>query len=220
MHGSYSPAAARHRRPDDAFRQRGTRGSARGAGRGERTTCALRGGMPRHRSVPRSVSQLGCVVPAAAAVAEAWVRPGIALYGATPDVAHSAEHLGLRPAMRLTSELLAVRTDRGRRGCRLWIALCCRKSDADRRRRLRLCRRVSTPRARRHAGRSRRNARSDRWTRVDGSDHRRSDCGARCPRRQPGRAVGRAGSDRRRRQALRHGGVRIDVCAGAARAAL
>jgi len=43
-------------------------------------------------------------------LAEAWVRPGIALYGATPDVARSAEHLGLRPAMRLTSELLAVRS--------------------------------------------------------------------------------------------------------------
>ncbi|HTN50279.1 MAG TPA: alanine racemase [Burkholderiaceae bacterium] len=44
---------------------------------------------------------------------EAWVRPGIALYGATPDVRHSAHSLGLRPAMRLSSELLAVRTIAG-----------------------------------------------------------------------------------------------------------
>jgi alanine racemase len=41
---------------------------------------------------------------------EAWVRPGIALYGATPDAGHTARELGLRPAMRLMSELLAVRT--------------------------------------------------------------------------------------------------------------
>ena len=32
-------------------------------------------------------------------IAEAWVRPGIALYGATPDGGHTAMQLGLRPAM-------------------------------------------------------------------------------------------------------------------------
>jgi len=40
---------------------------------------------------------------------EDWVRPGIALYGASPDDVHTAAQLGLRPAMRLTSRLLAVR---------------------------------------------------------------------------------------------------------------
>lgn len=40
---------------------------------------------------------------------EAWVRPGIALYGASPGDAHTAAQLGLRPAMLLTSRLLAVR---------------------------------------------------------------------------------------------------------------
>ncbi|MGH6624437.1 MAG: alanine racemase [Burkholderiaceae bacterium] len=37
-----------------------------------------------------------------------WVRPGIALYGAMPDERHSAEDLGLIPAMRLESQLIAV----------------------------------------------------------------------------------------------------------------
>jgi len=41
---------------------------------------------------------------------ESWVRPGIALYGATPDAAHSAADLGLRAAMTLATELIAVRT--------------------------------------------------------------------------------------------------------------
>ncbi|HQR72020.1 MAG TPA: alanine racemase [Burkholderiaceae bacterium] len=43
-------------------------------------------------------------------LAEDWVRPGIALYGATPDSARPAESLGLRPAMTLATELIAVRT--------------------------------------------------------------------------------------------------------------
>lgn len=41
-----------------------------------------------------------------------WVRPGIALYGATPWAdglaAHSAAGFGLRPVQRLTSELIAI----------------------------------------------------------------------------------------------------------------
>jgi alanine racemase len=43
------------------------------------------------------------------AMAEAWVRPGIALYGATPDYAHAAVDLGLSAAMTLATELIAVR---------------------------------------------------------------------------------------------------------------
>ena len=38
-----------------------------------------------------------------------WVRPGIMLYGCSPFPDESAEKLGLRPAMTLTSELIAVR---------------------------------------------------------------------------------------------------------------
>lgn len=42
--------------------------------------------------------------------AETWVRPGIALYGATPAAERPAAELGLRPVMTLTSQLLAIRT--------------------------------------------------------------------------------------------------------------
>lgn len=43
-----------------------------------------------------------------APIGDDWVRPGIALYGAMTDAAHTAASLGLRPAMRLCSELIAV----------------------------------------------------------------------------------------------------------------
>jgi alanine racemase len=43
-------------------------------------------------------------------LAEAWVRPGIALYGATPAADRPAAELGLRPAMSLESRVLAVRS--------------------------------------------------------------------------------------------------------------
>jgi alanine racemase len=39
-----------------------------------------------------------------------WVRPGIMLYGCSPFADVSAEELGLRPAMTLASELIAVQT--------------------------------------------------------------------------------------------------------------
>jgi alanine racemase len=45
-----------------------------------------------------------------APLAEAWTRPGIALYGATPAADRSAASFGLRAAMTLSSQLLAVRT--------------------------------------------------------------------------------------------------------------
>jgi len=38
-----------------------------------------------------------------------WVRPGIMLYGCSPFPDESAEALGLKPAMTLASELIAVR---------------------------------------------------------------------------------------------------------------
>jgi alanine racemase len=37
-----------------------------------------------------------------------WVRPGILLYGCSPFAERSAESLGLKPAMTLTSEIIAV----------------------------------------------------------------------------------------------------------------
>jgi alanine racemase len=39
-----------------------------------------------------------------------WVRPGIMLYGASPFAETSAADLGLKPAMTLTSEIIAVQT--------------------------------------------------------------------------------------------------------------
>ncbi len=38
----------------------------------------------------------------------AWVRPGIMLYGATPFADRSASRIGLKPAMRFTSQLIAI----------------------------------------------------------------------------------------------------------------
>jgi alanine racemase len=39
-----------------------------------------------------------------------WVRPGIALYGASPFPDQSAAQLGLRPVMTLSSEIIALQT--------------------------------------------------------------------------------------------------------------
>jgi alanine racemase len=38
-----------------------------------------------------------------------WIRPGIAVYGSSPDFPeHSAEHWGLQPAMSLNAQIIAV----------------------------------------------------------------------------------------------------------------
>ncbi|WP_221765453.1 alanine racemase [Methyloradius palustris] len=39
-----------------------------------------------------------------------WVRPGIMLYGATPVSGQAATSFGLKPAMQLTTEIIAVQT--------------------------------------------------------------------------------------------------------------
>jgi alanine racemase len=39
-----------------------------------------------------------------------WVRPGIMLYGASPFATRSAAEIGLRPAMELTSALIAIQS--------------------------------------------------------------------------------------------------------------
>lgn len=41
-----------------------------------------------------------------------WVRPGIMLYGVSPLLGRTAEHLGLRPVMTLESRLIAVQERR------------------------------------------------------------------------------------------------------------
>jgi alanine racemase len=60
-------------------------------------------------STPRCISNSAALF-LHAPMAESWVRPGIALYGATPDAAHAASDLGLRAAMTLSTELIAVRS--------------------------------------------------------------------------------------------------------------
>ncbi|WP_120996941.1 alanine racemase [Stutzerimonas urumqiensis] len=57
-----------------------------------------------HRSLANSAATL--TLPAAH---QDWLRPGIMLYGASPFAELSAETLGLRPVMTLTSRIIAVR---------------------------------------------------------------------------------------------------------------
>jgi alanine racemase len=59
-------------------------------------------GLPGERSLANSAADL--LHPACAAD---WVRPGVMLYGGSPSDA-SARDLGLRPAMRLSSEIIGV----------------------------------------------------------------------------------------------------------------
>jgi alanine racemase len=57
---------------------------------------------------PRSLSNSAAILAHPPAHAD-WVRPGIMLYGASPFAHSSAAEQGLRPAMTLSSELIAVR---------------------------------------------------------------------------------------------------------------
>jgi alanine racemase len=57
---------------------------------------------------PRSLANSAAILRYPDAHAD-WVRPGIMLYGCSPFADESAEKLGLKPAMTLSSELIAVR---------------------------------------------------------------------------------------------------------------
>ncbi|RCS59796.1 alanine racemase [Parvibium lacunae] len=57
----------------------------------------------------RSVSNSAAILRHAGHAAD-WVRPGIMLYGATPFADQSAAQCGLRPAMTLRSEIIAIQT--------------------------------------------------------------------------------------------------------------
>lgn len=61
-------------------------------------------GVPGPRSIANSAGLIGW--PQARVD---WVRPGLALYGCSPLPETSAAQLGLRPAMRLESRIIAVR---------------------------------------------------------------------------------------------------------------
>ena len=67
---------------------------------------ALTSGLSGPRSAGNSASIMH---PAAARIAMDWVRPGLALYGASPLPGVDGAGLGLRPAMSLHSRLCSVR---------------------------------------------------------------------------------------------------------------
>ena len=56
---------------------------------------------------PRTLANSAAILRFPATHAD-WVRPGIVLYGCSPLPDRSAENLGLRPVMTLTSELIAT----------------------------------------------------------------------------------------------------------------
>src|SRR5499427_8599600 len=58
--------------------------------------------------LPRSLANSAAVLRYPEAHAE-WVRPGIMLYGCSPFPDESADKLGLKPVMTLSTELIAVR---------------------------------------------------------------------------------------------------------------
>jgi alanine racemase len=57
---------------------------------------------------PRSLANSAAILRYSETHAD-WVRPGIMLYGCSPFADESAERLGLKPVMTLSSELIAVR---------------------------------------------------------------------------------------------------------------
>jgi alanine racemase len=61
-------------------------------------------GLPYETSIANSAGLLGAV-----ATTSDWVRPGLALYGASPFADRSAAEFGLRPVMTLVSTVLTVR---------------------------------------------------------------------------------------------------------------
>ena len=84
-----------------------------------------------------------------------WVRPGIMLYGSSPFADASAESLGLQPVMTLESAIIGVQEIAAGERVGYGGTFVAATADAHRRRRLRLRRRLSAPRAERHADRGR-----------------------------------------------------------------
>jgi len=61
-------------------------------------------GVPGERSIANSAAVLGCE-----AARQGWVRPGLMLYGVSPFGDVDGTGLGLKPAMRLTTQVIAVK---------------------------------------------------------------------------------------------------------------
>ena len=127
----------------------------------------------------RSLSNSGGVLHQAVLQAELhndWVRPGIMLYGGTPG--RRAQRARLRPAPDDDAELAkSSRSRTCRPATRSATAAASRPTGAmhGRRGRLRLCRRLSAPRAARHPDDRRRRAHHAGRARVDGHDDGRPD---------------------------------------------
>ncbi|MDW8468469.1 MAG: alanine racemase [Burkholderiales bacterium] len=64
--------------------------------------------LTRGIAAPRSLANSAALVRFAEATRADWVRPGILLYGGSPLAFRTAADLGLRPAMTLASEIIAV----------------------------------------------------------------------------------------------------------------
>ena len=124
-----------------------------------------------------------------------WVRPGIMLYGATPFEQAQEQAARLQPVMTLESKVISVRElPTGE----LWRALRRRKTDPRRCSRHGLCRRLSAPRAERHASDGRRSTDPPDRPRVDGHADRGPDRSATDRPWQPCRTMGQAGAGQRR----------------------
>jgi alanine racemase len=65
--------------------------------------------MAAGEQLPRSLANSAAILRFPETHAD-WVRPGIMLYGCSPFPDESADKLGLKPAMTLASELIAVRS--------------------------------------------------------------------------------------------------------------
>src|ERR1019366_65095 len=75
--------------------------------RGIREPLALFNDLAAHYRVPRSLANSAALLRYPEAHAD-WVRPGIMLYGASPFAEVSAQQLGLKPAMTLSSRIIAT----------------------------------------------------------------------------------------------------------------
>jgi len=62
-----------------------------------------------HAQLPVSLANSATIVRYPELAAD-WARPGIMLYGASPFAERSAQELGLRPAMTLSSRIIATQT--------------------------------------------------------------------------------------------------------------
>ena len=64
--------------------------------------------LTRDFQTPRSLANSAALIRFPDETRADWVRPGIMLYGCSPFADKSAESLGLKPAMTLTSEIIAT----------------------------------------------------------------------------------------------------------------